>query len=198
MGFHLNLKSKPRSEIYQFFSLFLHLNPVNRALCTLKGGFHLHLGWNIARAMQVEMVIWKCILLHRDQFQVEKIWSRKENCIYHDSRKSNFSICQCLGRRSDIHNGSKFEAVFFLRPILKIVGDFRVCDNQEEWLLPIGQSEELEFTTNHNFKVDFFFLKNLIVEYFLLLTFLHALRSPNQIIDKSLWNFLLTNLLQYL
>ena len=22
--------------------------------------------------------------VHRDQFQVEKIWSRKENCIYHD------------------------------------------------------------------------------------------------------------------
>ena len=62
--------------------------------------------------------------------------------------------------------GANLKLFFFLRPILKIVGDFRVCDNQEEWLLPIGQSEELEFTTNHNFKVDFFYLKNLIVESF--------------------------------
>ena len=112
------------------------------------------------------MVIWKCI---ETNFKLRRSGPGKKIASITISRKSNFSICQWLGRRSDIHNGSKFEAVFFLRPILKIVGDFRVCDNQEEWLLPIGQSEELEFTTNHNFERDFFFLKNLVVESFLLL-----------------------------
>ena len=130
----------------------------------IKGGFHLHLGWNIARALQVEMVIWKCI---ETNFKLRRSGPGKKIASFTISRKSNFSICQWQGRRSEIHKRSKFEAVFFLRPILKIVGDFRVCDNQEEWLLPIGQSEELEFTTNHNFEVDSFFLKNLIVESFL-------------------------------
>ena len=35
------------------------------------------------------------------------------------------------------------------------IAHFQVSENEEKWLLPVGQSDKLKFSTNHLLKVDF-------------------------------------------
>ena len=48
---------------------------------------------------------------------------------------------------------------FFLVLSLRKNHNWHVSDNQEKWLLPVGQSENLKFSSNHSLEVDFLFAR---------------------------------------
>ena len=139
---------KPRT----IFFLFLNFNPVKRTLCTFKGGF-IYIWDGILRGH----CRWKwwygsAYFCTETNFKLRRSGPGKKIASITISRISNFSICQWLGRRSDFHNGSKFEAVFSSDQFWKLLaisgfatirksGSFPLA-NQRNWSLqPITTSK---------------------------------------------------------